>query len=123
MIFPYIYYFDRVYCCTHQIVSLVHPSLHDITITIIHPGQRTPLQQELMDNVKETDWYRLGLELIDEDTVNVINRDTALPRIQDKLRELFRVWLESDPTWRDIVEAERKIGNRRLARKLEEKFC
>ena len=78
-----------------------------------------------MDNVKETDWYRLGLELIDEDTVNFIKTDTNLPGIQDKLKEVFIKWLRnaSNPTWRAIVDAERNTGNNQLARKLEQKFC
>lgn len=91
------------------------------------PGMQTPQKQELIDHVKITDWQRFGLELkIDDRTLNLIDRDPALPRIQDKLREVFRILLDEmdkDLTWVDVVEALKVIKEKRLARDIEKDFC
>jgi hypothetical protein len=81
----------------------------------------------LIDNVKITDWFRFGLELkIDDRTLHGIERDASLQRISDKLREVFRIWLnegEEDPTWRTVVMALKAIKENKLARDIEKKFC
>lgn len=86
-----------------------------------------PKQQELIDNVKITEWQRFALELkIDDRTVTQIERDTALPRIQDKLREVFRILLnemDEDLTWTAVVDALNVIKEKRLARDIEKMFC
>ena len=87
---------------------------------------QTPKQQDLMDNVKTTNWYRLGLELTgDEATMNTIEADIALPRIADKTKEMFRVWLKEcdEPTWLVVVDALEKIREKRLSREIKVKFC
>ena len=87
---------------------------------------QTPKQQDLMDNVKTTNWYRLGLELTgDEATMNTIEADTALPRIADKTKEMFREWLKEcdEPTWLVVVDALEKIREKRLSREIKVKFC
>ena len=80
-----------------------------------------------MENVKAADWYPFALNLLDSDdqTVNMIENDSALKRIQDKLREVFRIWLETSerPTWNAVVVALRNVKNIRLARDIENKFC
>ena len=90
-------------------------------------GMQTPQRQELIDNVKITDWQRFGLELkVDDRTLNQIDRDPALSRLQDKLREVFRILLDEmdeDLTWLAVVEALKVIKEKRLARDIEKKFC
>ena len=90
-------------------------------------GQSPPILQELMDNVKITDWFRFGLELkIDQRTLEEIDRDSSLQRISDKRKEVFRLWLnegEEEPTWRTVVRALKAIKENRLARDIEKKFC
>ena len=87
---------------------------------------QTPTQQDLMDNVTTTQWYRLGLELTGNDiTMNIIDADTALTRISDKTKEMFRVWLREcdEPTWWAVVDALKNIREKRLSRKIKKKFC
>ena len=83
--------------------------------------------QELIDHVKITDWFRFGLELnIDERTLQEIERDPSLQRIQDKRKEVFQRWLdegEEEPSWRTVVKALKTIKEHRLARDIEKKFC
>jgi hypothetical protein len=89
---------------------------------------RTPTQKELMDNVKVADWYPFALSLIktDDQTIDMIDNDPSLRRIQDKLREVFKVWLKEEseePTWNDVVAALKDVKNNRLARDIKTKFC
>lgn len=93
----------------------------------VYTGMQSPQLQELIDNVVIVDWQRFGLELkIDDRTLTQIDSDSALKRIQDKLREVFRIWLkESDEecTWLSVVNALKVIKEKRLAREIEKKFC
>lgn len=86
-----------------------------------------PAIEELMDYVNITEWYRFGLELkIDDRTLNTIDADPTHFRIPDKRKEVFRIWLdESDdqPTWWAVADALTAIREKRLARKIKEKFC
>ena len=88
-------------------------------------GQSPPTLQELMHNVRITDWFHFGLELkIDERTLEEIDRDPSLQRISDKRKEVFRLWLKKEePTWRTVVRALKTINDNRLARDIEKKFC
>ena len=90
-------------------------------------GQSPPKLEELMANVKITDWFRFGLELkIDARTLHEIERDPSLQRITDKRKEVFRLWLnegEEEPSWRTVVKALRTIKENKLARDIEKKFC
>ena len=81
-----------------------------------------------MDNVKVADWYPFALSLLngDDQTVNTIDNDPSLRRIQDKLREVFKVWLKEEskePTWNDVVAALKDVKNNRLARDIKTKYC
>ena len=78
-----------------------------------------------MNNVKIAHWHTFAIQLIDELKVNIIQRDAALPRTDDKLMEVFRVFVEEneDPTWEQVVEALKSIDNNRLAKKIRGKFC
>lgn len=90
-------------------------------------GLRTPTQEELMENVMIPKWYLFALNLLkgDDQTVNMIDSDPALPRIPDKLKEVYRVWLETseDPTWNTIATTLRKVKNIKMARAIEKDFC
>ena len=119
----YVHYVLYVYIHTY--------TLHNYIYFLFPPsdvrGQCPPTPQELIDNVKITDWFRFGLELkIDDRTLHGIERDPSLQRISDKLREVFRIWLnegEEDPTWRTVVTALKTIKENKLARDIEKKFC
>ena len=79
-----------------------------------------------MDNVTVAKWNNFALRLLKDDRrVDTIEEDPALRRIEDKLREVFRIWLEEsdNPTWLEVVVALRAVKNNRLAREIEEKFC
>ena len=79
-----------------------------------------------MDNVTVPKWNNFALRLLKDDRrVDTIEEDPALRRIEDKLREVFRIWLEEsdNPTWLEVVVALRAVKNNRLAREIEERFC
>ena len=81
----------------------------------------------LLDNIKITEWYYLGLKLIHdkpEPELNFIERD-HLRDTKTALRKMFQLALEKDPdlSWPKIVKALRAIDQLALARKIEQKFC
>ena len=79
-----------------------------------------------MDNVTVAKWNNFALRLLKDDRkVDTIEEDSALRRTEDKLREVFRIWLEEsdNPTWLEVVAALRAVKNNRLAREIEERFC
>ena len=80
-----------------------------------------------MDNVKVAQWYPFALSLLngDDQTINTIDNDHSLRKTQDKLKEVFKVWLEEseEPTWNDVVAALKDVKNNRLARDIKTKFC
>ena len=86
---------------------------------------KRPTQLDLLKNVKTTKWYELGLELkVDEDDLNFIERDCR----QDTpgaVKQVLKKWLEQceEPTWWNVVDALREVGEKRKARDLEEKYC
>ena len=89
-------------------------------------GTRKPTKEELIDNVTVAKWNNFALRLLKDDRrVDTIEEDSALRRTEDKLREVFRIWLEEsdNPTWLEVVVALRAVKNNRLAKEIEEKFC
>ena len=80
-----------------------------------------------MDNVKVADWYPFALSLLngDDQTINTIDNDASLRKTQDKLKEVFKIWLEEseEPTWNGVVAALKDVKNNRLARDIKTKFC
>ena len=83
---------------------------------------KKPKLTELMDNVKVTEWYMLGLHLDnDEREMDFIKKDDKKAALQ----ETFQLWLKTcpKPTWLAIVAALKKISQNYLASKVEEKFC
>ena len=83
-----------------------------------------PLLRDLLNDVKTTNWYRLGLELdIDSHSLDIIEVDGV--KVDDRLRLLFQKWLRvcTKPSWRAVVNALRTIGEEALATKLEGCFC
>ena len=82
-----------------------------------------------MANVRTTKWYRLGLELIgdDDDAVaelNFIEKDHERDTVT-ALRKTLQLCLRVDPnlSWIGMAEALRKIGEKRNAKHIEDKYC
>ena len=89
-------------------------------------GTRKSTKEELIDNVTVAKWNNFALRLLKDDRrVDTIEEDSALRKTEDRLREVFRIWLEEsdNPTWLEVVVALRAVKNNRLAREIEEKFC
>ena len=68
-------------------------------------------------------WYELGLELdISSDDLDIIQHDSS--EIKEKLRWMFQKWLNVcvSPSWSDIINALKNIGEGALANRLEQQF-
>ena len=81
------------------------------------------LLRDLLNNVKTTMWYELGLELdISSDDLDIIQHDSS--EIKEKLRRMFQKWLNVcvSPSWSDIINALKNIGEGALANRLEQQF-
>ena len=90
-------------------------------------GTQIPLIKDLLADVKTPEWYRLGLELTnDENGMRIIRKDHG-HRVQDALEATFNLWLKktTDPTpsWWGVVDALRRIEENKLAGDIEEKYC
>ena len=83
-----------------------------------------PKIEDLIDDVKTTQWYRLGLELeISQKEMDIIDEDCKRDT-KEALKKTFKQWLKTEePTWRQIIAALRKIGENNCARELEQKYC
>lgn len=82
-----------------------------------------PLLRDLLNNVKTTMWYELGLELdISSDDLDIIQHD--LSEIKERLRRMFQKWLNVcvSPSWSLIINALKNIGEGALANTLEQQF-
>lgn len=88
---------------------------------------KTPTMRELDTHVKIShEWSRFATFLIDEGRIPAISRDTALPRVSDKLNQVFHIFLyesKKEPTWKAVVEALEAIDQYRLAGKIQKEFC
>ena len=65
-----------------------------------------PLLRDLLNNVKTTKWYRLGLELdIDSHSLDIIECDAS--GVEERLKRVFQKWLTvcKKPSWRATVNA------------------
>ena len=94
------------------------------TLEQVLPTQREPHLRELISYVHTTEWYRLGLQLdVDSFKLHQIGKDAK--ENQEHLTLMFEAWLQvcENPSWQDVVQALKAIGERRLAAKLEQKFC
>ena len=90
-------------------------------------GIQIPLMKDLLADVKTPEWYRLGLELTnDENEMRIISKDHG-QRVQDALEATFNLWLKktTDPTpsWQGMVDALRRIEENKLARNVEKMYC
>ena len=82
-----------------------------------------PLLRDLMNYVKTTTWYRLGMELdISTDDLDIIQYDSS--EVTDKLRRMFQMWLKVcvKPSWSVIINALKIIDEVALANRLEQQF-
>ena len=83
--------------------------------------RQEPQLRHLISYVHTTEWYRLGLQLdLDDFNLRQIGKQN-----QEHLTLMFQTWLKvcRNPSWQDVVQALEAIGERRLAAKLEQKFC
>ena len=88
-------------------------------------GIQAPTLEELLDNVKTTEWFHLGLKLgIKQEALAVIQSNKKLDA-SGALMKVLQKWLQvcEGPTWVAMVAALREIGEGSLAKKLEDKFC
>ena len=82
--------------------------------------------RELLQHVTVPEWSRFAYFLIDEEKVPIIEQDPAIQHINDKLKAVFRIFLEEndkDPTWEAVVDALEAIEKKRVADKIRKKFC
>ena len=94
------------------------------TLEKVSPTQQEPRLRDLISYVHTTEWYRLGLQLdVDSFRLRQIGKDAR--ENQEHLTLMFEAWLKvcKNPSWQDVVQALEAIGERRLAAKLEQKFC
>ena len=87
-------------------------------------AQQKPHLKDLISHVRTIQWYRLGLQLnIHDFILDQIQEDAG--RNQDHLTLMFRNWLKvcESPSWQDVVQALKTIGEGNLAATLEQKFC
>ena len=71
------------------------------------------------------DWYRLGLQLdIPDNALQVIEADHH-NNCQEGMRKMLHKWLDicTNPTWRAVVTALRKINRDEVAKRIEQEFC
>ena len=89
------------------------------------PQVKEPILKDLLNNVVTTKWYRLGLQLTNDETELDIIKEDHGSKTPDALRETFKLCIRRDPelTWQKIVNALREIKENHLARDIEEKFC
>ena len=85
----------------------------DNVIIVIHSlqGINTPSLRELLQKVRTTKWYRLGLELgIDNYKMQVIEAD-AKNATETALKMVLETWLQisENPVWYDVEKAMRMI--------------
>ena len=90
-----------------------------------HAGMNTPTLDQLLDNIRTTEWFRLGLKLgVKLDDLDIIEKDRRLDS-SGALMDMLRKWLKEhkNPTWSGVVRAMTEIGEVSKASMLEDKFC
>ena len=83
-----------------------------------------PSLQSLLDNVKVTEWHRLGLNLgVSQTDLDFIAADHLLTEVS--LRRTFQCALEQDPflSWQKVARVLRTMNKNSLARDIQDKFC
>ena len=107
---------NSFYCSLKISVIIQFVSLYSLQATDVSN------LRDLLNNVKTTNWYHLGLELgIGSDDLDIIQKH----EVEDRLRLMFQKWLQvsEDHSWRMVCNALRTIGENSLAAKLTGKFC
>ena len=107
---------NSFYCSLKISVIIQFVSLYSLQATDVSN------LRDLLNNVKTTKWYHLGLELgISSDDLDIIQKH----EVEDRLRLMFQKWLQvsEDHSWRMVCNALRTIGENSLAAKLTDKFC
>lgn len=88
---------------------------------------KRPQLKDLLADVQTREWYRLGLELTNnEREMNIIDKEHG-HNVQDALKFIFNLWLKEitdpPPSWWGVVEALHRIKENRLAIDIKEKYC
>jgi len=83
-----------------------------------------PSLRDLVNHVRTTNWYNLGLQLnLDDYSLQQIQADER--GNQEQKTCMFRTWLRvcENPSWKAVVKALKDIGEKNLGAKLEQQFC
>ena len=92
---------------------------------IIFAGMQKPRASDLLQDVSTTDWYLLGLKLLDDDVerMNIIESNNQ-GKSEAALREVLIRWYTKSkrPTWCALIRALKDIQEIGLASKLEAKY-
>ena len=113
-----------IFIFEHLFDPYIYSLLTTPTLEKVSPTQQEPYLRDLISYVHTTEWYRLGLQLdVDSFRLRQIGKDAR--ENQEHLTLMFEAWLKicNNPSWQDVVQALEAIGERRLAAKLEQKFC
>lgn len=90
-------------------------------------GKHVPTIKELTQYVTvAAHWNRFAIFLVNNKNmqrVYAIQHDPAYPRSEEKLDQVFQIFLSDDPTWEAVVEALEGINQNYLARVIRERFC
>ena len=104
--------------------SVFVQSAYSLMTSLETSTTREPHLRDLISHVHTTEWYRLGLQLdIDDISLHEIQVDAA--ENKDYLRSVFQRWLQvcENPSWHEVVQALKAIGERNLGAEVEQKFC
>ena len=90
-------------------------------------GMQKPPLRDLLADVVTVKWYQLGLELANDETgMNVIQANHG-QNVKAALSATFQLWREETddpaPSWQGLVDALRRIKEKRLATKIGKKYC
>ena len=96
-----------------------------VMLVYLSTGYHEPDLKELIRHIRTTEVTLLGLELgIDPRDMEIIEADHRNDQ-KGALKTVLTEWTKSceEPTWWAIVDVLKKIGENRLAKELEKKFC
>ena len=82
--------------------------------------------RDLLDHVRITNWYRLGLQLGISDTELDIIENDHKQDTEGALQKTFKLVLRRknpDLTWENVVDALKRVGENKTARTIKHNFC
>ena len=80
---------------------------------------------DLLRKVKTSEWYLLGLELIDDETKMNIIKAKHRDDVDGALQDTFSLWIKKceNPTWQMVISVLHKVEENHLAASLEKEYC